>query len=55
MAIILVIYLALCGLVAYFGRDCNLGPWAYLAISLVLSPLIGIIAVLVSDKNKSPD
>lgn len=53
MGIVLIIYVALCVLVGYFGRDRKLGLWGYLALSLILTPLMGLLAVLVSDKRSS--
>jgi hypothetical protein len=51
MVIMWIIYVGLCALVGYLGRDRKLGPWGHVLISLLFTPLIGIITVLASDKR----
>lgn len=51
MTVMLILYLALCSLVAYLGRDRKFGFWGYLAASILLDPVIGILLVLASDKR----
>ena len=53
MVVMWIIYAALCALVGYLGRERKLGFWPYFGISLLLSPLMGIIIVLVSEKKKT--
>ena len=56
MVVMWLIYAALCALIGYLGRERKLGFWAYFGLSLVLSPLMGIIIVLVSEKKQvAPD
>lgn len=56
MVVMWIIYVALCALVGYLGRERKLGFWPYLGFSLLLSPLMGIILVLVSEKKQTaPD
>ena len=45
------LYVLLCCVVAYFGRDRKFRFWGYLVASLLLSPMIGALLVLVSDKR----
>ena len=47
-----ILYTALSALVGYLGRERKLGFWPYFGLSLLLSPLMGIIIVLVSEKKK---
>ena len=51
MTLLLVLYVGLCCLVAYLGRDRKFGFWGYLAASVLLDPVIGILLVLASDKR----
>ncbi len=51
----LIFYVLLSLFVAYFGRNRKFGFWAYLILSLLLSPLITFIIVLASDKRSAPE
>ncbi len=51
MLVIITLYVALCSLVAYLGRDRKFGFWGYLIASLLLDPIIGFVIVLASDKK----
>ena len=51
MLTIYALYVMLCCVVAYFGRDRKFRFWGYLVASLLLSPMIGALLVLVSDKR----
>jgi hypothetical protein len=44
-------YLLICLVVATFGYRKKLGFWGYLFASLLLTPLLGILLVIVSDKK----
>jgi len=44
-------YIGLCALVAHLGRDRKFGFWGYLLASLLLTPIIGVLLVLASDKK----
>ena len=48
-------WIILCFLVAFAGSDKKIGYWAVFFLSLILSPLIGLIIGLVSgEKEKAP-
>lgn len=49
-----ILYVALCALVAYLGRERKFGFWLYLLASFLLSPLVGMIIVLASEKKAAP-
>lgn len=51
MTTLIIIYVALCCLVAYLGRERKFGFWGYLAASLILDPVIGLLLVLASDRR----
>lgn len=51
MIVLAILYLGLCALVGYLGRDRKFGFWGYLAASLLLDPIIGFLLVLASDKK----
>jgi hypothetical protein len=51
MAIMIIVYFGLCFLVAYLGRERKFGFWGYLAASVILDPVIGLLLVLASDKR----
>ncbi len=51
MALLVIIYVGLCALVAYLGRDRKFGFWGYLAASILFDPVIGLLLVLASDKR----
>lgn len=47
----LLVYVLVCVVVAWAGSHRKLGFWGYLFASLLLSPLVGVILVLGSDKR----
>ena len=49
--IVQAIYLALCGFVGVLGRNRKMGFWGTLFGSIILSPFVGILIVLVSKKK----
>ena len=51
--LIQVAYLGLCMLVAGFGRKKVMGFWGLFFGSIILSPIIGLLLLIVS-KNRSP-
>jgi hypothetical protein len=53
MIVISVLYVSLCSLVAYLGRQRKFGFWGYLLASLLVSPVIGLLLVLASDKREA--
>lgn len=50
------IEIAICVIVSffigYFGRNRKMGFWGYLFASILLTPVIGLLLVIVSDKKK---
>ncbi|HEX3728935.1 MAG TPA: hypothetical protein VHV47_03965 [Opitutaceae bacterium] len=44
-------YIALSLLVGYIGKDRKFGFWGYFACAFVLTPIIGLVVVLASDKK----
>ena len=49
---LIILYLGLCGLAGFLGKDKSIGAgWAF-TISLFFSPLVGIIVALVSERPK---
>jgi hypothetical protein len=49
------IYLICCLLVAILGRRKVMGFWGYFFGSIVLTPVIGFLLMLVSAKHKEPE
>ena len=47
----IVVYLFLCFIVAIAGMNRKLGFWAYFFASILLTPIVGILMVLVSDRR----
>ncbi|MBW6511127.1 MAG: hypothetical protein K0A93_03270 [Desulfuromonadaceae bacterium] len=48
------VYLLVSIVVALFGCQRKLGFWGYLFASLLLTPLLGLLLVIVSAKKPSP-
>lgn len=48
-------YLGICLSVAMIGRDRKIGFWPLMAISILLSPLFGLICGLLSKRMKPMD
>jgi hypothetical protein len=44
-----VVYVALCFLVAFLGRNRKWGYWGYLWSSVLFTPLFGVLFVLAAD------
>jgi len=44
-------YIVLSLLVGYIGKDRKFGFWGYFACAFVLTPIIGLVVVLASDKK----
>ncbi|QTA89720.1 hypothetical protein [Desulfonema magnum] len=49
------IYFALCLVIALAGINRKMGFWGYLFCSIIFSPLIGLMVVLVSEKTKKDE
>ncbi|VEN73184.1 Membrane protein [Candidatus Desulfarcum epimagneticum] len=50
-----IIYFGLCLLLALCGMNRKMGFWGYLFFSVVFSPLLGLIVLLVSGKKRSKE
>ncbi|AMV71119.1 hypothetical protein JCM30471_29400 [Desulfuromonas carbonis] len=48
------LYLALSVIIATLGYRKKLGFWGYLFASLLLTPLMGLLLVIVTDKRPGP-
>jgi len=54
--IVALIFIILSLIIALFGTDRKFGFWGYFFCSLLLTPAMGLIILLASDKKKrSPD
>ena len=49
--LVLVPYILFCWLLAYFGRDHKFGFWGNFWVSVVLTPIVGIVVLLAQDKR----
>jgi hypothetical protein len=49
--LVLVPYVLFCWLLAYFGRDLKFGFWGNFWVSIVLTPIVGIVVLLAQDKR----
>ena len=50
-----IIYLIVSVIIALFGTNRKFGFWGYLFASLLLTPLVGIVLLLASDKKTHPE
>jgi len=44
-------YVLLCWLLAFFGRELKFGFWGNFWVSIILTPIVGIIVILAQDKR----
>ena len=44
-------YVLLCWLLAFFGRELKFGFWGNFWVSIVLTPIVGIIVILAQDRR----
>jgi uncharacterized membrane protein YiaA len=47
-----VLYIVVSFLVGYLGREKKMGFWGYFFATLFLTPFIGVLLLVVSDKKK---
>lgn len=47
----MLIYVGLCLILGFVGRDHKFGFWGYFFCSLFLTPLLGVLLVVASDKR----
>lgn len=55
MPFLILLHLLLCILVGFFGMDRKFGFWGYFFASLALTPFIGLLMALASDKRRLED
>jgi len=48
---VIVAYFILCIIIGLLGRGRKMGGWGYFFSSIVLTPVIGIMLVMLSDKR----
>lgn len=53
--ILILFYVLLCNVIAFFGRRYRLGYWGYFFLSLFLTPLAGLIALIAATPIDSSD
>jgi hypothetical protein len=51
MYLSIILYVALCALIGHLGRERKFGFLGYTLASLLLSPIIGFLLVLASEKK----
>jgi len=51
--LMLVLYLLLCALIGFLGRNRLMGFWGYFFGSVLLTPIVSALLVLVSKRQKS--
>lgn len=51
VVVIALVYLGLCFGLALLGRNRKFGYWGYFFVSLFLTPIVGLIALIGSDKR----
>lgn len=47
---LILIYIFICYLVAFMGKNRKFGFWGYLFLSLFMTPIVGILFVIASNK-----
>lgn len=47
-----IVYLLICLMIGFFGRNRKLTFWGYFFGSIVLTPIVGLILVFASDPRK---
>lgn len=50
---VLLIFIALCALVARLGKNREIGYWWSFVVCLFLSPLLGLIIILLTKKKRT--
>jgi len=51
--IFLLPYVLFCWLLGHFGRDLKFGFWGNFWVSIVFTPIVGILVILAQDKRKT--
>jgi len=52
IALLILIYILVCYLVALSGSNRKFGFWGYLFFSLFMTPILGLLCVMGSDNQK---
>jgi len=47
-----ILYIAICIIIGFLGAKRKFGFWGYLFASMVFTPIIGLVLVFASDKEK---
>jgi len=55
MILIIVALILISAIIGYSGRHRKMGFWGYFFASIMLTPLIGLLLVMVSDSKKNKD
>lgn len=55
LVLVLIFWIVISVFVGLFGRSKTIGFWGTLILSLLLSPLVGLIIALVSSEKKRPN
>jgi hypothetical protein len=45
----LALYVAFCWLLSYLGRHCKFGFWGNFWVSIILTPVVGLVVLLAQD------
>jgi hypothetical protein len=55
MIVLVLLYVFVCAVVGFIGRRHKFGAWGYFFASILLTPVIGVLLVLASDRRpKAP-
>ena len=49
-----ILYVAVCALIGYWGRDRKFGFWGFFLGALLLTPLVALVLLLVAGKRVRP-
>jgi hypothetical protein len=44
-------YVLLCWLLAFFGRELKFGFWGNFWVSIIMTPIVGIVLILAQDRR----
>jgi len=53
--IIIILYLSICYFIGFLGRDRRFRFFGYFILSILLTPIIGLLFVFASDPKKEKD
>jgi hypothetical protein len=52
--LVFLFYIAFCVLVGWFGSKRRFGFWGHFFVSLIFTPIVGLLLVIASDPSKQP-